>query len=114
MAGAIDIHSHIASGNVNNARMLSPEIHANFMENNLVFERIRSDTVTIDTNDFMGQIRWEFQAFEVEVAVDIYKMTAAKISFFIDYNPYFFILINIRAISIQSNYNVNCLNNLKA
>ena len=35
MAGAIDIHSHIAGGNVNNARMLSPEIHANFMENNL-------------------------------------------------------------------------------
>ena len=25
MAGAIDIHSHIAGGNVNNARLLSPE-----------------------------------------------------------------------------------------
>ncbi len=35
MAGAIDIHSHIAGGNVNNARMLSPEIHNNFMEKNL-------------------------------------------------------------------------------
>ena len=35
MAGAIDIHSHIAGGNVNNARLLSPEIHSNFMENNL-------------------------------------------------------------------------------
>ena len=35
MAGAIDIHSHIAGGNVNNARMLSPEIHCNFTENNL-------------------------------------------------------------------------------
>ena len=35
MAGAIDIHSHIAGGNVNNARLLSPEIHSNFLEMNL-------------------------------------------------------------------------------
>ncbi len=35
MAGAIDIHSHIAGGNVNNARLLSPEIHSNFVEHNL-------------------------------------------------------------------------------
>ena len=35
MAGGIDIHSHIAGGNVNNARLLSPEIHSNFLENNL-------------------------------------------------------------------------------
>ncbi len=35
MAGAIDIHSHIAGGNVNNARLLSPEIHSNFLEINL-------------------------------------------------------------------------------
>ena len=35
MAGAIDIHSHIAGGNVNNARLLTPEIHANFLEHNL-------------------------------------------------------------------------------
>ena len=35
MAGAIDIHSHIAGGNVNNARLLSPEIHTNFLEHNL-------------------------------------------------------------------------------
>ena len=35
MAGAIDIHSHIAGGNVNNARLLSPEIHSNFLEVNL-------------------------------------------------------------------------------
>ncbi len=35
MAGAIDIHSHIAGGNVNNARLLSPEIHSNFLEYNL-------------------------------------------------------------------------------
>ena len=27
MAGAIDIHSHIAGGNVNSARLLLPEMH---------------------------------------------------------------------------------------
>ena len=32
MAGGIDIHSHIAGGNVNNARLLSPEIHSKFYE----------------------------------------------------------------------------------
>ena len=36
MAGAIDIHSHIAGGNVNNARLLSPEIHTKFVENSLI------------------------------------------------------------------------------
>ena len=35
MAGGIDIHSHIAGGNVNNARLLMPEIHKNFVENTL-------------------------------------------------------------------------------
>ena len=35
MAGAIDIHSHIAGGNVNNARLLSPEVHSNFLKQNL-------------------------------------------------------------------------------
>jgi formylmethanofuran dehydrogenase subunit A len=35
MAGAIDIHSHIAGGNVNNARIISPEIHSNFVEKSL-------------------------------------------------------------------------------
>ena len=35
MSGAIDIHSHIAGGNVNNARLLSPEIHSNFLKQNL-------------------------------------------------------------------------------
>jgi len=35
MAGGIDIHSHIAGGNVNNARVLLPEIHQNFLEKNL-------------------------------------------------------------------------------
>ena len=35
MAGAIDIHSHIAGGNVNNARLLSPEIHSSFVKQNL-------------------------------------------------------------------------------
>ncbi len=40
MAGAIDIHSHIAGGNVNNARLLSPEIHSNFLEHNLHRKKI--------------------------------------------------------------------------
>ena len=40
MAGAIDIHSHIAGGNVNNARLLSPEIHSNFMKKNLKRKKI--------------------------------------------------------------------------
>ncbi len=40
MAGAIDIHSHIAGGNVNNARLLSPEIHSNFLEHNLFRKKI--------------------------------------------------------------------------
>ena len=40
MAGAIDIHSHIAGGNVNNARLLSPEIHSNFLESNLERKKI--------------------------------------------------------------------------
>src|SRR5262245_29832791 len=31
MAGAIDIHSHIAGGNVNSARLLLPEKHQNFL-----------------------------------------------------------------------------------
>ena len=35
MAGAIDIHSHIAGGNVNNARLLSPEVHSNFVKKSL-------------------------------------------------------------------------------
>ncbi len=35
MAGGIDIHSHIAGGNVNNARLLMPEVHKRFVENTL-------------------------------------------------------------------------------
>ncbi len=35
MAGAIDIHSHIAGGNVNTARVLLPEQHRNFMARKL-------------------------------------------------------------------------------
>ena len=35
MAGAIDIHSHIAGGNVNTARLLLPEQHRNFMTRKL-------------------------------------------------------------------------------
>jgi formylmethanofuran dehydrogenase subunit A len=33
MAGAIDIHSHIAGGNVNTARLLLPEKHQNHLPN---------------------------------------------------------------------------------
>jgi formylmethanofuran dehydrogenase subunit A len=33
MAGAIDIHSHIAGGNVNTARLLLPEKHQNHVPN---------------------------------------------------------------------------------
>lgn len=35
MAGAVDIHSHIAGGNVNTARLLLPEQHRNFMARKL-------------------------------------------------------------------------------
>jgi formylmethanofuran dehydrogenase subunit A len=35
MAGAVDIHSHIAGGNVNTARLLLPEQHRNFMARRL-------------------------------------------------------------------------------
>ncbi|PPC89838.1 MAG: formylmethanofuran dehydrogenase subunit A [Methylobacter sp.] len=35
MAGAVDIHSHIAGGNVNTARLLLPEQHRNYMERRL-------------------------------------------------------------------------------
>ena len=35
MAGALDIHSHIAGGNVNNARILAPEQHRAYMEKRL-------------------------------------------------------------------------------
>lgn len=35
MAGGIDIHSHIAGGNVNNARVLMPEVHKKFTEQQL-------------------------------------------------------------------------------
>ena len=45
MAGGIDIHSHIAGGNVNNARLLSPEIHSNFLENNLKRKNLYLDLI---------------------------------------------------------------------
>ena len=35
MAGAIDIHTHIAGGNVNTARLLLPEQHRNHMARRL-------------------------------------------------------------------------------
>ena len=45
MAGAIDIHSHIAGGNVNNARIISPEIHSNFVEKSLGRKKLYLDLI---------------------------------------------------------------------
>ena len=45
MAGAIDMHSHIAGGNVNNARLLMPEIHKMFVENILKSRKNNPSTV---------------------------------------------------------------------
>ncbi|WP_432745620.1 formylmethanofuran dehydrogenase subunit A [Methylobacter sp. G7] len=49
MAGAIDIHSHIAGGNVNTARLLLPEQHRNFMARKLghAFSTARWSTTEI-------------------------------------------------------------------
>ena len=47
MAGAIDIHSHIAGGNVNNARLLSPEIHSNFLKQNLRRKKTFLDLILV-------------------------------------------------------------------
>lgn len=49
MAGAIDIHSHIAGGNVNNARVLLPEQHRNFMAQRLQFPFANSKWSTFET-----------------------------------------------------------------
>ena len=49
MAGAIDMHSHIAGGNVNNARLLMPEIHKMFVENILKSRK---------NNPSLGSSRW--------------------------------------------------------
>ena len=69
MAGAIDIHSHIAGGNVNNARLLSPEIHLlvqpdiNFVDTEEIQIK-RFDSLNIDTLNFLTL---DVQGFELEV-----------------------------------------------
>ena len=49
MAGAIDIHSHIAGGNVNTARVLLPEQHRNFMARRLGHPHETARWSTVDT-----------------------------------------------------------------
>jgi hypothetical protein len=49
MAGAIDIHSHIAGGNANTARVLLPEQHRNFMARRLGHPHETARWSTVDT-----------------------------------------------------------------
>jgi formylmethanofuran dehydrogenase subunit A len=49
MAGAIDIHSHIAGGNVNNARLLLPEQHRAFMAGRLQYPFASAKWSTFET-----------------------------------------------------------------
>ncbi len=49
MAGAIDIHSHIAGGNANTARVLLPEQHRNFMARRLDHPHETARWSTVDT-----------------------------------------------------------------
>ncbi|MEW6037454.1 MAG: formylmethanofuran dehydrogenase subunit A [Pseudomonadota bacterium] len=49
MAGAIDIHTHVAGGNVNTARMLLPEQHRNFMARRLGHPHSTAKWSSIDT-----------------------------------------------------------------
>jgi len=49
MAGAVDIHSHIAGGNVNTARLLLPEQHRNHMERRLLHPFSTAKWSTTDT-----------------------------------------------------------------
>ena len=49
MAGAIDIHSHIAGGNVNSARLLLPEKHQNFLANPVVLPFSTAKWSTFET-----------------------------------------------------------------
>jgi formylmethanofuran dehydrogenase subunit A len=49
MAGAIDIHSHIAGGNANNARVLPPEQHRNFLARRLGHAHETARWSTVDT-----------------------------------------------------------------
>ena len=49
MAGAIDIHSHIAGGNANTARVLLPEQHRNHMARRLGHAHANARWSTVDT-----------------------------------------------------------------
>jgi len=49
MAGAIDIHSHIAGGNVNTARLLLPEKHQNHLPNPIVLPLSTAKWSTFET-----------------------------------------------------------------
>src|SRR5215471_11273870 len=49
MAGAIDIHSHIAGGNVNSARLLLPEKHQNFLPHPLALPFSTAKWSTFET-----------------------------------------------------------------
>lgn len=49
MAGAIDIHSHIAGGNVNNARVLLPEQHRTLMAQRLQYPFANAKWSTFET-----------------------------------------------------------------
>ncbi|MCL2452268.1 MAG: formylmethanofuran dehydrogenase subunit A, partial [Alphaproteobacteria bacterium] len=49
MAGAIDIHSHIAGGNVNCARLLLPEKHQNFLQAPMVLPLSTAKWSTFET-----------------------------------------------------------------
>jgi formylmethanofuran dehydrogenase subunit A len=49
MAGGIDIHSHIAGGNVNTARLLLPEQHRNYMARRLGHPHSKARWSTVET-----------------------------------------------------------------
>jgi formylmethanofuran dehydrogenase subunit A len=49
MAGAIDIHSHIAGGNVNSARLLLPEKHQNFLPHPVALPFSTAEWSTFET-----------------------------------------------------------------
>ncbi|HUB65623.1 MAG TPA: formylmethanofuran dehydrogenase subunit A [Methylocella sp.] len=49
MAGAIDIHSHIAGGNVNSARLLLPELHRNWLPNAITLPMSTAKWSTFET-----------------------------------------------------------------
>ena len=77
MAGAIDIHSHIAGGNVNNARLLSPEVHSNFVKKNLNGKSVL--VVRIDKGRAIIKDIIETVATKVSVLITINKVCHLKI-----------------------------------